>query len=82
MNTNIQIVAQLSKVKICNQHNHKMEQMYNRREELMNILSYVDFSKLCHFIDDFPLFNHNDVKEGVTLSPSYSPRAIKRRTKH
>ena len=47
INANTQIVAQLSKLNVQNQHNQQTEQMYNDREELKNILSYVDFSKLC-----------------------------------
>ena len=31
-----------------------MEQMYDARIEMMNMLSYVDFEKLCHTIKYFP----------------------------
>ena len=62
MNANIQIVAQLSKANVWKQHNPQMEQMYNGREELINITSYVDFEKLCYVINNFPELNHNFVK--------------------
>ena len=39
--------------------------MYNGRENLVNILSYVDFAKLCNVIQIFFELNHNFVKEGI-----------------
>ena len=62
MNSNIQIVAQLSKFNVWNQHNQQMEQMYNRREELYNISIYVDFAKLCNVIKNFTELNYNLAK--------------------
>ena len=44
MNPNIQIVFHLSKFNVWNQQNQQMEKMYNGREELKNIFSYVDFA--------------------------------------
>ena len=38
--------SQLSKFNVWNQHNKQIEQMYNGIEELVNILSHVDFEKL------------------------------------
>ena len=46
MNYNIQVVSQLSKVDVWNKDNQQMEKMYNVRQDFMNILSRVDFSKL------------------------------------
>ena len=53
MNVHIQIVAQLSKVNARNKDNQQMEKMYNAREKIMNILSYVDFEKVYHAITYF-----------------------------
>ena len=44
-----------------------MELMYNAREEMMNIFSYVDFSKLCHVIQFFAELNQHFVEEGITF---------------
>ena len=52
-----------------------MEQMYNSREEMMNILSYVDFANLCHVITLFPESNKNVVKEDINLTLYRSSRA-------
>ena len=54
MNANIQIFDQLTKFNVWNKHNQQMEKMYNGREEFMNILSYVDFEKMCNVIKNFP----------------------------
>ena len=43
INANIQIVAQLSKVNVRNKHNQQMEEIYNERDILTNIFSYVGF---------------------------------------
>ena len=67
MNTHIQIVAQLSKVDAWNKENQQMEQIYNARQVLMNILSYVDFARLCVVIKYFPELNQKIVKEGITF---------------
>ena len=53
MNANFQIVDQLSKFNVCNQDNQQIEQIYNERKELMNIMSYVEFSKPCNVIKNF-----------------------------
>ena len=50
MKSHVQIVAQLSKVNIRNKENQQMELMYKSIEDMMNILSYADFAKLCHAI--------------------------------
>ena len=68
MNAHIQIVAQLSKVNAWNKENQQMEQMHHSREKMMNILSYVDFAKLRHFIHSFPELNQKIVKEGITFT--------------
>ena len=44
-----------------------MEQIYNAGEKMMNILSYVDFSKLYNVIKIFPGLNQNFMKEGITF---------------
>ena len=49
-NANIQIVAQLSKIDIWNKHSQKTKQMYNEREDLKNILSCADFTRLYNSI--------------------------------
>ena len=66
-NANIQIVAQISKANVWNKDNQKMKQMYNVIEKLMNILSHVNFSKLCNIMHNFPESNHNFVKDGITF---------------
>ena len=66
-NAQIQIVAQLSKVNVRNKYNQQVEQMYNEREEIINILSYVDFSKLCNIIKFFPESNQKFAKEVITF---------------
>ena len=53
--------------------------MYNRRDNLKNILSYVDFTKLCNVIKQSTELNHNIVKEGIIFPVSLGSRAIKRR---
>ena len=35
----------------------KMEVMYTSKEKMINILSYVDFEKMCHVIKYFPVLN-------------------------
>ena len=54
MNKHIKVVAQLSKVVKWDKYNQQMEPMYISRLKGKNILSYVDFSKLCHVIKSFP----------------------------
>ena len=76
MNYHIKVVAQLSKVVKCNKYNQKMESMYIDREEWMNILSYVDFSKLLHVIKYFPELNQKFGQEGITFLPYSSSIAI------
>ena len=56
--------------------------MYNTREELMNTLSYVDFSKLCKLIKYFPELNQSFVKEDINFPLSSSSIAIEWQKKH
>ena len=77
MNVNIKIFAQLSKFNVWNQHNKQIEQMYNGIEELVNILSYVDFEKLYHVINYFPELNEEIEKKDIIVPLSSSSRAIK-----
>ena len=62
MNDNTQIVAKLSKVNVWNKNNQQMEKMYNGREELVNIFSYVDIKKLFNVRINFLEFNRSFVK--------------------
>ena len=43
MNSHVQILAHLSKVNVCNKEIQQTEQINNAREDIMNILSHVDF---------------------------------------
>ena len=43
----------------------------------MDILSYVDYEKLCNIMQNFPELNRNFLKEGITFPIFYSSRAIK-----
>ena len=57
MSSHVQILAQLSEVNVCNKDKQQMEQIYNAGEYMMNILSYVNFVKLCRVIKYFPKLN-------------------------
>ena len=59
-----------------------MEQMYNTREELIDILIYVDFVKLCNEIKYFPELNQICVEESITFSILYISISIKRQKKY
>ena len=76
MNSHIKVVAQLSKVVKRNKQNQHMEEMYIAREKIKNILSYVDFSKLCHVITYFTKLNKTFGQEDITFPLSSSSRAI------
>ena len=52
MNSHIQIIDQLSKVNVWNKENEQVEQIFHAREALMNILIYLNFSKLCYSINN------------------------------
>ena len=67
MNTNTQIVSQLSTINVWNQHGQQLEQMYNRREDDKNILSCVHFARLFNVINKFSELNHTFVKEGINF---------------
>ena len=54
-----------------------MEQMLNGREDLKNILSYVDFIIFCNVINEFYELNHNIEKEGITFPISLGSRDLK-----
>ena len=77
MNAQIKNVAQLPKVNICNKKNQQMEQVYNKGEEMINILIYVDIEKQFNIIQFFPELNQNVVKKGVTFTLPYTSRTIK-----
>ena len=59
-------MSKLSKVNVCNKENKKKELIYNARERMINILSYVDFAKLCHKINYFPQSNQNFGEKTLT----------------
>ena len=80
MKSHVQIVAQLSQVNVWNKNNRKMEVMYNAREHMKNILSYVDFSRLFQVIKYIPRLNPNFGKEDIAFPLSFSSRAIEWQT--
>ena len=47
------------------------------REDDTNILSYVDFSRLCNVMLGFPEFSTDFSTNGITFTLSYSERAMK-----
>ena len=53
--------------------------MYSGRKEQKNILSYVDFNRLCNVISQFSKLNLDILKGGITFTLSYSSRTCKRR---
>ena len=59
-----------------------MEPMYVERKIGRNILSYVDFSKICDVIKSFPELKENIGKEDTTFPLSSTSREIKWRNKH
>ena len=61
INANIQIVAQLSNIYVWEE-----KKMNNGTEKQKNMLSYIDFTRLCSVIKKFPELNHNFVKESFT----------------
>ena len=73
MNKHIKVVAQLSKVIKQNKENQPMEPMYVAREIGRNILSYVDFSKICNIMKYFPESKTIIGKEHITFTFSSSP---------
>ena len=72
MNFHIKVMDQLSKFIKWNKYNQQMEPMYISREEWMNILSCVDFFKLCHVIKYFPELNKKFRQEYITFHISSS----------
>ena len=75
-------MAKLSKVVKCNKDNQQMEPMYIPIEKWVNILSCVDFSKLCHVIKYFPGLNQKFGQEDITFPLYSSSRYIEWRNKH
>ena len=53
-----------------------MESMVIAREERKNVISYVDYSKICHVIRSFPDLNQTFGKEDITFPLSSISRAI------
>ena len=82
MKSHIQVVDQFSKVVKWNKDNQQMEPMYIARKEWMNILSYVDFSKLCHVIKYFTELNQKNGQEEINFHLSSSSIAIEWRNKY
>ena len=58
-----------------NKKNQQMEPMYVAREKGNNILSYVDFSKICYVMKSFPELKPNFGKEDINFPLSPSSRA-------
>ena len=46
-------MSHVLRVNVWNKYNQQMENIYNTRKKLKNILSYVDFEKLCVVIKIF-----------------------------
>ena len=78
MNSHINVMAHLSKAVKWNKENQQMDQCIL----LINILSYVNFSKLCHVIQYFLELNKKIGQEDINLPLSSSSRAIGCRNKH
>ena len=51
--------------------------MYIVRQEEKNILSYVDFVRLCNVINQYPCSSINILTNGIAFPISYSSRAFK-----
>ena len=82
MNSHINVVDQVSKVVKWNKDNQQMEPMYTAREEWINILSHVDFSKMCHLIQYFPELNQKIGQENITFLFYSGSRDIEWRNRH
>ena len=52
--------------------------MYNRRDNLKNILRYVDFNRLWNIIKQFTELNLNIVKEVINFNLSVGSRKMKK----
>ena len=74
MNKDIKVMAQSSNFVKWTKENQLMEPMYVARERDINILNYIDFSKICDEIKYFNEFFFG--KEDITYSISSSSRAI------
>ena len=73
---NVQVVEKLSRIDVWKQISHKKDRMCIVSEGVNNILSYVDFSKLCHVILMFSELSFEFVKNSITLYLSNSERAM------
>ena len=51
--------------------------MYIGIEDEQNILSYVDFTRLCNVIRPFPELSLDILEEGVNFTLSFSARSFK-----
>ena len=69
-------MSKLSQVNVWIKNNQKMEVIYNAREHMKNILSHVDFAKLCQVIKYFPQLNPNFGKEDIAFPISSISRVI------
>ena len=59
-----------------------MEPMYIAKDKLMNILSYVDFSKLCHVVKYSTEWNKHSRQKYINFPLSSSSRDIEWRNEH
>ena len=82
MNSHIKVLSQSSKGVKWNIKNQRMENIYNATETKGNILSYVDFSKLCHIITYFSELNKHFWHEDIKFPLSSSSRSIEWRNKN
>ena len=63
-------------INVQNKNNQKMEVIYNARDHMKNILSYVDFANMCQLVKYFPQLNPHFWKEDITFPLSSSSGAI------
>ena len=51
---NVEVVAQLSVIDVYNPKSQYKDEIIISREDFKNVLSYVDFLRLCYVISQFP----------------------------
>ena len=82
MNNYIKVVDQLSTFVKWSKENQQMGPMYVERDIGKNILSYVDFSKICYVIKYFSELKQDFGEEGIAFPSSSSSIAIEWRNEH
>ena len=63
----VKVLAQLSRVVDWNKESEKIESIFIAGYERENIISYVDFSKICQVINCFPELKQTFQKEDITF---------------